>query len=73
VLEGHDSIAWSIAFDPKQNALYSVGEDKRIIRWTRNEKNNKFEKTYSVGDIHAFPIYTCSLLTSDILVTVQLQ
>lgn len=42
VLEGHTSIAWSIAFDPKENSLYSVGEDKKIIRWNRNSKSNRF-------------------------------
>lgn len=63
---------WSLAFDAKENVLYSVGEDKKIVRWVRDSVSEKFAYSYLIEDIHAFPIYTCCLLDSSILVTVKL-
>ncbi len=70
VLNAHESIVWSLAFDPKENALYSVGEDKKIVRWVRDSVSEQFKYSYLIEDIHAFPIYTCCLLDSGLLVTV---
>lgn len=48
MLNAHESIVWSLAFDAKENVLYSVGEDKKIVRWVRDSVSEKFAYSYLI-------------------------
>ena len=49
--------------------LYSCSEDRGVVRWKNN--GERFEKVGVYGGVHEFPIYTCHLLNSGMLVTVS--
>lgn len=57
-------------YDRSNGTLFSVGEDKKILRWKRNQ-NGKFELKNTYEGIHGFAIFTIALLKRDWVVTVR--
>jgi len=41
-LEAHKNTVWNLAFDSKNQKLYTCGDDGSILIWARNPNDQRF-------------------------------